>query len=66
MILTRGGEILTNDHVIANATQITVTLNGRKKAYPATLLGTDPSFDVALLQVHARARCERCRSAIPR
>ena len=55
MILTRGGEILTNDHVIANATQITVTLNGRKMPYPATLIGTDPSFDVALLQVHARS-----------
>ena len=52
MILTRGGEILTNDHVIANATQIRVTLHGQKTAYPATLLGTDPSHDVALLQVH--------------
>jgi len=52
MILTRGGEILTNDHVIANATQITVTLHGQKTAYPATLLGTDPSYDVALLQMH--------------
>ncbi len=51
MILTGGGEILTNDHVIANATQITVTFHGQKSAYPATLLGTDPSYDVALLQV---------------
>ena len=51
MILTGGGEILTNDHVIANATQITVTFHAQKRAYPATLLGTDPSYDVALLQV---------------
>ena len=52
MILTPGGEILTNDHVIANATQIRVTFHGQKTAYPATLLGTDPVYDVALLQVH--------------
>ena len=52
MILTPDGEILTNDHVIANATQIRVTLHGQKTTYPATLLGTDPSYDVALLQVH--------------
>ena len=51
MILTDGGEILTNDHVIADATQISVTFHGQKRAYPATLLGTDPSYDVALLQV---------------
>ncbi len=52
MILTRSGEILTNDHVIANATEMRVTLDGQKTAYPATLLGTDPRFDVALIQVH--------------
>jgi putative serine protease PepD len=52
MILTRSGAILTNDHVIANATQIRVTLYGQKTAYPATLVGTDPTYDVALLQVH--------------
>ena len=52
MILTSSGEILTNNHVIANATQIKVTLYGQTKAYPATLVGTDPAYDVALLQVH--------------
>ncbi len=52
MILTPGGEILTNDHVIANASQISVTLNGQKTTYPAALVGTDPGSDVALLQVH--------------
>jgi S1-C subfamily serine protease len=52
MILTSGGEILTNNHVIANATQIKVTLYGQTKDYPATLVGTDPTYDVALLQVH--------------
>ncbi len=53
MILTRGGEILTNNHVVANATEIKVTLYGQKRAYPATLVGSDPAYDVALLQLHA-------------
>jgi len=51
MILTPGGEILTNNHVIAGATQISVTLYGQRRSYPAVLAGTDPTTDVALLQV---------------
>lgn len=51
MILTASGEILTNNHVIANATQIRVTLYGQKTALPATLVGADPGYDVALLQL---------------
>jgi putative serine protease PepD len=56
IVLTHSGEILTNDHVIANATQIRVTLYGQKTAYPATLVGADPRYDVALLQVHGPTR----------
>jgi len=52
MIVSPSGEILTNNHVIANATQIRVTLYGHTTQYPATLIGTDPTYDVALLQVH--------------
>ena len=52
MILTPSGEILTNNHVIANATEISVTLYGQRTSYPATLVGTDPGYDVALLQMH--------------
>jgi len=52
MILTASGEILTNNHVIANATQIKVTLYGQTRAYAATLVGTDPAYDLALLQLH--------------
>lgn len=53
MILTAGGEILTNNHVIANATEIRVTLYGEKRPYAATLVGTDPGLDIALLQLHS-------------
>ncbi|MHB8293800.1 MAG: S1C family serine protease [Acidimicrobiales bacterium] len=52
MILTSNGEVLTNNHVIAGATSISVTLYGQTKAYPATVIGTNPTKDVALIQVH--------------
>jgi putative serine protease PepD len=51
MIITSNGEVVTNNHVIAGATTITVTLYGSVKALPATLVDTDPTNDVALLQI---------------
>jgi putative serine protease PepD len=51
MIITSNGEVVTNNHVIAGATTITVTLYGSLKALPATLVDTDPVDDVALLQI---------------
>ena len=46
------GLILTNNHVIANAVEITVTLrNGRH--LQAEIVGTDPATDVALLRIPA-------------
>jgi serine protease Do len=50
-IITSGGEVVTNNHVIAGATTITVTLWGTTKPMPATLVDTDPTNDVALLQI---------------
>jgi putative serine protease PepD len=52
MIITSNGEVVTNNHVIAGATTITVTLYGSLKALPATLVDTDPTNDVALLQIN--------------
>ena len=43
------GNIITNNHVIENAESISVTYNG--KSYDATLVGTDPSSDVAVVHV---------------
>ena len=51
MIITSSGEVVTNNHVIAGATTITVTLYGQTKALPATLIDTDPTDDVALLKI---------------
>jgi S1-C subfamily serine protease len=51
MILTSTGEVLTNNHVVAGATTVTVTLFGQTKARTAHVIGTDPSQDVALVQI---------------
>ncbi len=51
MILTASGQALTNNHVIAGATSITVTIQGRPGSYKATVVGADPTDDVALLQI---------------
>ncbi|MBV8463761.1 MAG: trypsin-like peptidase domain-containing protein, partial [Acidimicrobiales bacterium] len=52
MIITPSGEVVTNNHVISGATTITVTLYGKTTSMPATLVDTDPSNDVALLQIN--------------
>ncbi len=46
------GLVLTNNHVIANADQITVTLRDGR-SFEAELVGTDPETDVALLRIPA-------------
>jgi S1-C subfamily serine protease len=51
MIITANGEVITNNHVISGATQITVTLYGQTKQLPAKLVGADPTEDLALLQI---------------
>jgi S1-C subfamily serine protease len=51
MVLTSDGEILTNNHVIQGATKITVTVVSTGASYSASVVGTDPSDDVAVLQL---------------
>src|SRR5215467_8675454 len=46
------GYIVTNNHVVEDAEDITVTMEDGSK-YPATLIGTDPRTDVALIKVKA-------------
>ncbi len=52
VIISPDGYIVTNNHVIANATQLEVTLNNNK-TYAADLIGTDPKTDIALIKVNA-------------
>ena len=51
MILTSSGQILTNNHVVKGATRIDVSIEGRPGTYTATVVGVDPTADVALLQL---------------
>ena len=51
MILTSDGEVLTNNHVVQGATQIGVTVVSTGTTYTATVVGTDPADDVAVLQL---------------
>ena len=51
VIISQDGYIVTNNHVIESATDIEITLNNRKK-HKATLIGTDPSNDIALLKIN--------------
>ena len=49
-IIDKEGHVLTNYHVIADARQVEVTLHNRKK-YRATVVGTDRSHDLAVIQI---------------
>ncbi|HLZ41463.1 MAG TPA: trypsin-like peptidase domain-containing protein [Candidatus Sulfotelmatobacter sp.] len=51
-VIDREGHILTNYHVIADARQVEVTMHNRKK-YKATIVGTDPAHDLAVIQIKA-------------
>ena len=51
IVMTKTGEVLTNNHVIAGATTITVTVPATKKTYTASVLGYDVADDVALLKL---------------
>lgn len=50
IIDSKKGIVLTNNHVVAGAKSLAVALND-KRALKAKLLGTDPIFDVAVLQI---------------
>ncbi len=50
VIISADGYIVTNDHVVSNAEDINVTLNDNR-SFPARVIGTDPSTDLALLKI---------------
>lgn len=50
VIISDDGYIVTNNHVVDNADEITVTLSN-KKIYKAKVVGTDPSYDLAVIKV---------------
>ncbi len=50
-IISSTGEILTNNHVIDGSTSIQVTVFGRADTYTAHLVASDPSADIAVIQL---------------
>lgn len=52
VIITPDGYIVTNNHVVAGASEIEVTMDNNR-TFKAELIGTDPATDVALLKVDA-------------
>jgi serine protease Do len=52
VIISEDGYIVTNNHVVDNADVVDVTL-ANKKTYKAKVIGTDPSYDLAVIKVEA-------------
>ena len=52
VIISSDGYIITNNHVVDNATEIEVTLNN-KKEYKAKVIGADATNDIALIKIDA-------------
>ncbi len=52
-IISQDGYVLTNNHVVENATEITVILHN-EKTYSAKVIGTDPKTDLALIKIDAK------------
>lgn len=50
VIISDDGYIVTNNHVVENADELTVTLNN-KRSYTAKVIGTDPAFDLAVIKI---------------
>jgi serine protease Do len=51
-IVTQDGYIVTNDHVVGDADEIVVKLTDQR-TFPAKLVGTDPTTDVAVIKIEA-------------
>jgi len=52
VIISSDGYVVTNNHVVANTDELTVTLEDHR-TFPAKVIGTDPSTEVALIKIEA-------------
>lgn len=53
VIISADGYIVTNNHVVADADELTVTLNDNKE-YSARIIGTDKASDLALIKIDGK------------
>lgn len=51
VIVSEDGYIITNNHVVAGADEVSVTMSN-KKTYTAKVIGADPSYDLAVIKVN--------------
>jgi S1-C subfamily serine protease len=63
MILTAGGEVLTNWHVVDGATSVSVTVVTTGRTYRAVVVGTSPQDDVAVVQLRGASGLRPIRVA---
>jgi serine protease Do len=52
IVLTPDGELLTNNHVVTGATSIKVTIGTDTQSHDASIIGTDPAHDLALVKIN--------------
>ncbi|HEX8575523.1 MAG TPA: trypsin-like peptidase domain-containing protein [Flavobacterium sp.] len=62
VIISEDGYIVTNNHVVNEASEIEITLNN-KKSYKAKLIGADAKMDIALLKINPNEKLEYCSFA---
>ena len=55
VIISEDGYIVTNNHVVKDASEIEITLNN-KESYTAKVIGTDSKMDIALLKIDAKEK----------
>jgi len=53
LIVTSGGYVLTNHHVVKNADEVKVALAEKDQEFPAKIVGSDPETDLAVLKIQA-------------
>jgi Do/DeqQ family serine protease len=52
VVISEDGYIVTNNHVVAGADEVSVTMSNRK-TYTAKVIGADPSYDLAVIKVNS-------------
>ena len=53
VIISEDGYIVTNNHVVSGADEVTVVLSN-KKSYTAKVIGADPSYDIAVVKIEGK------------